>query len=97
VSSPPRSRRGAAIASAPAAAELAVPETLPRAIAVRGVRHNTLRNLDVDVPLWRLVVVVGVSGSGKSSLAMGTLERRRPAPVALCRGRARGAPGRPLP
>ncbi|MEV4539672.1 excinuclease ABC subunit UvrA [Asanoa sp. NPDC049518] len=49
------------------------PDTLPRAIQARGVRHNTLRNLDVDVPLWRTVVIAGVSGSGKTSLAMGTL------------------------
>jgi excinuclease ABC subunit A len=46
---------------------------LPQAIRVRGLRHNTLRDLDVDVPLWRMVAVVGVSGSGKSSLAIGTL------------------------
>ncbi|MEV7623658.1 excinuclease ABC subunit UvrA [Actinoplanes sp. NPDC089786] len=46
---------------------------LPRAIEARGVRHNTLRDLDVDVPLWQVVVVAGVSGSGKTSLAMGTL------------------------
>jgi excinuclease ABC subunit A len=32
-----------------------------------------LRDLDVDVPLWRTVAVVGVSGSGKTSLAIGTL------------------------
>src|SRR3569833_3262320 len=49
------------------------PDTLPRAIEVRGVRHNTLRDLDIDVPLWRTVVIAGVSGSGKTSLAMGTL------------------------
>src|ERR1700749_4304431 len=47
--------------------------TLPRAIQARGVRHNTLRDLDVDVPLWRTVVIAGGSGSGKPSLAMGTL------------------------
>ena len=46
---------------------------LPDAIRVRGARHNNLRGFDVDVPLWRTVVVVGVSGSGKTSLAMGTL------------------------
>jgi excinuclease ABC subunit A len=51
----------------------ALPDSLPRAIAARGVRHNTLRDLDVDVPLWRTVVIAGVSGSGKTSLAMGTL------------------------
>jgi excinuclease ABC subunit A len=49
------------------------PDTLPRAIQARGVRHNTLRDFDVDVPLWRTVVIAGVSGSGKTSLAMGTL------------------------
>ncbi|QKV80758.1 excinuclease ABC subunit UvrA [Amycolatopsis sp. Hca4] len=49
------------------------PDHLPRAIEVRGVRHNSLRDLDVDVPLWQTVAVAGVSGSGKTSLAMGTL------------------------
>jgi excinuclease ABC subunit A len=53
--------------------EISLPPTLPTVIAVRGARHNNLRNVDVDVPLWRIVAVVGVSGSGKTSLAMGTL------------------------
>jgi excinuclease ABC subunit A len=50
-----------------------VPESLPTVIAVRGARHNNLQDVDVDVPLWRTVAVVGVSGSGKTSLAIGTL------------------------
>jgi len=43
------------------------------AIVVRGARQNNLRNLDLDIPLNELVVVTGVSGSGKSSLVFDTL------------------------
>lgn len=45
----------------------------PKAILVRGARVHNLRNLDVDIPLNRLVGIAGVSGSGKSSLALGVL------------------------
>ena len=43
------------------------------AIFVRGARQNNLKNLDLDIPLNELVVVTGVSGSGKSSLVFDTL------------------------
>ncbi len=42
-------------------------------IRLRGVRQNNLKNFDLDVPLGRLVVIAGLSGSGKSSLAFDTL------------------------
>ena len=56
-----------------AAPNLGGPRILPAVIGVRGARHNNLNNIDVDVPLWQTVAVVGVSGSGKTSLAIGTL------------------------
>ena len=48
-------------------------------IRVRGARQNSLQDIDVDVPQHQLVVVTGVSGSGKSSLVFGTIaaESRR--------------------
>jgi excinuclease ABC subunit A len=42
-------------------------------IRMRGVRHNNLKNFDLDLPANRLVVLTGLSGSGKSSLAFDTL------------------------
>ena len=46
---------------------------MPSVIRVRGARVHNLKNVDVDVPLNVFVAVAGVSGSGKSSLALGTL------------------------
>ncbi|OIQ02040.1 MAG: hypothetical protein AUK55_01140 [Syntrophobacteraceae bacterium CG2_30_61_12] len=43
------------------------------AIHLRGVRQHNLKNIDLDIPLHRLIAVTGVSGSGKSSLAIHTL------------------------
>ena len=48
-------------------------------IRLRGVRHNNLKNFDLDLPLNQFVVITGLSGSGKSSLGL-----RHP----LCRGPA---------
>lgn len=45
----------------------------PTAIQVRGARVHNLRDIDVDVPLHQLTGIAGVSGSGKSSLALGVL------------------------
>ena len=45
----------------------------PENIEVRGARAHNLKNIDVDVPLGKIVGIAGVSGSGKSSLALGTL------------------------
>ncbi|HTT06031.1 MAG TPA: excinuclease ABC subunit UvrA [Steroidobacteraceae bacterium] len=50
-----------------------MPRNAHDAIVVRGARQNNLRNLDLDLPLNELIVVTGVSGSGKSSLVFDTL------------------------
>jgi hypothetical protein len=56
-------------------AETAVPSISPatRMIELRGVRVHNLRQVDLDIPLGKLVVLSGVSGSGKSSLAFDTI------------------------
>src|ERR1700740_1917131 len=46
---------------------------MPEAIQVRGARTHNLKNVDIDIPRDRLVVITGLSGSGKSSLAFDTI------------------------
>lgn len=45
----------------------------PAAIQIRGARVHNLKNINVDIPLHQIVGIAGVSGSGKSSLALGLL------------------------
>jgi len=54
---------------------LAAPSAAPEAgyVAIRGARQNNLKGIDLDLPLGKLTVVTGPSGSGKSSLAFDTI------------------------
>jgi excinuclease ABC subunit A len=47
-----------------------------KAIVIRGARHNNLNNIDVEIPLEQFVCVTGASGSGKSSLIHGIVQKR---------------------
>ena len=57
----------------PVAHEIRVPRPDAHAIRVRGARTHNLKNIDLDIPKHALVVITGLSGSGKSSLAFDTL------------------------
>ncbi len=46
---------------------------MAKTIRIRGARENNLKNIDIDIPREQLVVMTGLSGSGKSSLAFDTL------------------------
>ena len=50
-----------------------VPNTQARTLRIRGARTHNLRNISADIPCGKLIVVTGVSGSGKSSLAFDTI------------------------
>ena len=48
-------------------------DNTPKYIQIRGARVHNLKNINVDIPLHQIVGIAGVSGSGKSSLALGVL------------------------
>ena len=54
-------------------ARLDADDVVPGHIAVRGAQENNLRELDIDIPRDTVVAFTGISGSGKSSLAFGTI------------------------
>ena len=49
------------------------PKNSDKYIYIKGARENNLKNIDVAIPSNKLVVITGLSGSGKSSLAFDTL------------------------
>ena len=74
VAAPSNSRGTAAGVSAAGALSKGVATLdLARCIRVRGAKEHNLKNIDVDIPRDRLVVMTGLSGSGKSSLAFDTI------------------------
>ena len=52
---------------------MTVPTTRSKSLVIKGARENNLKNIDVEIPREQLVVVAGLSGSGKSSLAFETI------------------------
>src|SRR5690606_8015518 len=70
-SAPRMPKKPSSSASAPASAASSLPD--PGVLRVRGARAHNLKNVDVDIPKDKLVVITGLSGSGKSSLAFDTI------------------------
>ena len=70
---PVTQRKPASARPARAAAHVQTSHGGHACIGVHGARQNNLKNLSIDIPLHELVVVTGVSGSGKSSLVFDTL------------------------
>ena len=56
-------------------------KALKREIYIKGARSNNLKNIDLRLPKNQLIVVTGVSGSGKSSLTIDTLYAEGPATI----------------
>ena len=63
--------------------------TEEKSILIKGARVNNLKNIDVEIPRNRLVVITGVSGSGKSSLAFDTLYAEGQRRYVLCQAVSR--------
>ena len=69
----PRRTVSTSATPAPSSSAAAAHPTPQVPIRIRGARQNNLKGLDLDIPTGQLVVVTGVSGSGKSSLVFDTL------------------------
>ena len=71
-----RPKRGSAASNRPAVrsdAQVGLDAAAHESIVIRGAREHNLKNIDVDLPRGKLIVVTGLSGSGKSSLAFDTI------------------------
>src|SRR5262245_17513051 len=71
---PPASRASRKVTGPGSSGDNGAPQAAPRTtIAVQGARVHNLKNISLEIPRDRLVVVTGLSGSGKSSLAFDTI------------------------
>ena len=72
---------------------------MAQTIDITGARVHNLKRVDVQVPIGKMVAVAGVSGSGKSSLALGVLyaAKRSSTRSSMCRRRSRCTSGRACP